>query len=1717
MKTPHIPSCAVALAALAATASSTLAADLQLPRIFGDHMVLQRDKPVRVWGRADKGAPVAVEFAGQTQTAKAADDGAWGVELEPLALCAEGRELKVSSGSNKVAIKDVLVGDVWLGSGQSNMELELGGMERGDIAAFQADYPLIRLMDVPGETSDKPEDDIPGTEWKVCTPATAAGFSAVAFYFARDVHKGTKVPIGMIKSARGGTYPESWQTRESLESLKSPVVDKLLKFFDKRTADWLANPKGDDPRKGGMGLMLPAGCYNHMIHPIEKLAIRGALFYQGENSAVNNGGAGGGIEFAHGYPLTYPAVIRNWRQIFRDPELPFCIIEMAPWGGPGPLTSRDVVDCPSPFVRDVHLQTCLKWPHTGLAVTMDCGKVGDMHPTKKEPVGHRAALWALSQVYHVIPNRGWTGPLYRAMEIKGNKVVIRFHRNGLTLPLGLQNPAGKNDGFIIAGADKVWHVAQAAIVGEMIEVSSDKVPEPAAVRYAWADCQGLVNLLVNADGLPASPFRTDNWVATPIFDQQLLLPAEGARPWADAGPDQMVLTKAKTVMLDGGDSYSPDGGIVKYAWTKLSGPAVGMSGAETRTLTLSAPVQGSYVFRLTVTDKKGNTASDEVTARASDRSLPVANAGKDRMLPYPENSTVLDGSGSEVKLATIASYAWTQVSGPNKADLAGDKSAKASVSGLKEGTHVFRLTIADSLGEKASADVTIKVMPPAVPVIYEPFIGVAGEGLDGRGGMGDAGFSSKWVADKGAVITGGGLSYGNLATAGKALSLKTVATNGTFRTLDASALATRGLLADGAELWFSFLVSEVSNKGNFTGVMLGDSGTDAGNGVGVTFGDVNIPKATLKIGGVKSLSPGHAPYAIWQKNTALVVGKIKWGATGSAPDTVQLYLPGKDLAQPADNPVLVVSGVLDQSKFNVISVGPSPADERDAKIDEIRFGASYYDVVHGADSVAPDVTPPTPNPLQWGAPVPAVSDAIVTLTATKATDTNDVQYYFANTTVADNSHDSGWVDSPVWTDRGLSPNTKYVYQVKARDKSVKQNETGWSPRVSVATTAPDVAPPTPGPLQWAHVPAAVAPTVVTMTAATAKDPSGVEYYFANTTIADGSHDSGWISNTAYVDTGLSANTEYTYTVKARDKSVKQNQTVPAPAAKVRTKPAGLVIYEPFQYNPEADLDGQGGATDAGFAGKWVAEKKGGIVQSAGVSYGNLPVAGKALKWTGRSAARAINTSALMERGLLTDGAELWFSMVVSAKVCVNIPSGSIFLEDTKKQNGNRVGMDFWRYASIKGIMRNAGIDSRSPGGDDVGTAPVLVVGRVMWGLGENAQDIVQIYLPGKDLALPPANPVNAVMAVMDQSNFDSLRIECQGGDGMTIGEIRFGATYADVIGGVSPAAQTAAATKNARYAVREIASARYAPPDMYMKDHCLIRKDGQWHLFAPLGKVGTMWQHEGSEESAEHMVSDDLVHWKLLGTAVSASKREGCFDRLMGGIAPQVIPQRDECLMFYAGWDFKSKTPLDLQGQRSGIGLAKSRDLVKWEKPEEFAKDGLAPKGSDPCVVRDDAQRRWVMYVGRPGAVAVYQNMDDWRKDLTYWEDAGLALTRADLAGGTTDMNPGESPFVMKHPRSGKWIMFVNGGYAVSEDSLKFPRVQPYPFKAGVVLFPKPHDEGQGTFYHADDDGAGFAHEIIEFNGQWYMTGVVGTDGHTRLKFTPIEWTKDSVRSVGEQ
>jgi hypothetical protein len=311
--------------------------------------------------------------------------------------------------------------------------------------------------------------------------------------------------------------------------------------------------------------------------------------------------------------------------------------------------------------------------------------------------------------------------------------------------------------------------------------------------------------------------------------------------------------------------------------------------------------------------------------------------------------------------------------------------------------------------------------------------------------------------------------------------------------------------------------------------------------------------------------------------------------------------------------------------------------------------------------------------------------------------------------------------------------------------------------------------------------------------------------------------------------------------------------------------------------------------------------------------------------------------------------------------------------------------------------------------------------------------------------------------------------------------------------------------------VREIAAVRYAPPGRYMKDHCFVRRDGRWHLFAPLGTIGTSWQDLGSEETAEHMMSTDLVHWQHRGTAVAASRREGYFDKTMGGIAPHVVQHDGRYFMFYSGWSFPSKrsptTPFNHTGYRMSIGLATGRDLEHWEKPAEFAMRGLGVVGDSPCVVHDESHGRWLMYTWT-GNTPVYRSTD-----LLHWSPAGTALTTADMSGVRYTGGWGESQFVMKHPRSGKWMIFLNYGYSMSDNPLKFPSLRPYSFKSGWHQVGRPTGAwDDGTNELADDDGAGFAHEVLEFAGQWYMTGVVGTDGHEKLKFTPIVWTKDSFR-----
>ncbi len=497
-----------------ASQMSLQAAELKLAAIFSDHLVLQRDKPVPVWGWANPGEPVTVSFAGQKQSAVAGPDGKWMVRLDALTANAEGRELLVesSSGNRPLKIRDVLVGEVWLGSGQSNMAMGVKASRNAKEEIAAATLPLIRMFSEESSTEDTPQADGKG-QWAVCSPNTVGTFSATLFYFGREVHQTLQVPIGLIHSSVGGTAIEKWITLDAqvgvpeLKSAlgpihqKTPSLEEFKAEFAKDTAQWEAlvaqakaegqpqpkkplsimkNPEENRKRNGG-----PGGLFNGKIAPLIPYALRGVLWYQGE--ANTNTGKG------QRYQVQLPLLVNDWRKRWGE-ELPFAWVQL-------PNCKREAGD-DWMLVREAQLKT-LRLPNTGMAITVDVGESDDIHPKNKQDVGRRLAYWALGKVY--AQNVAATcGPLPAGHEVRGAEIVIRFtHTDG-----GLQAKDGDLKGFVIAGADRQWHPATARIDGDTVVLSSPQVKQPVAARYAWAadpECN-----LFNGAGLPASPFRSDD-------------------------------------------------------------------------------------------------------------------------------------------------------------------------------------------------------------------------------------------------------------------------------------------------------------------------------------------------------------------------------------------------------------------------------------------------------------------------------------------------------------------------------------------------------------------------------------------------------------------------------------------------------------------------------------------------------------------------------------------------------------------------------------------------------------------------------------------------------------------------------------------------------------------------------------------------------------------------------------------------------------------------------------------------------------------------------------------------------------------------------------------------------------------------------------------------------------------------------------------------------
>ena len=508
--------------------SSGAWAEVRLNPLFCDGAVLQQDANVPVWGTAREGEKVTVQFDGQRATATA-KDGNWWVHLKPHR--AGGPFVLTVTGENTITLNDVLVGEVWICSGQSNMQFALEFDADAATEPAKANHPKIREFNVERRNSVHPLAQVRG-KWSVCSPASAIYFSAVGYYFGRNLHKATGVPIGLIHSSWGATSAQAWTSLGGLE--KEPTLHRYVEQFKELAANFAkasatyprelaicqeACKKWDDEVGGAYNQTLkawraenqklklegkpaipqpapvqprptmplspdgypnnPTVLFNGMIAPLVPYAIKGVIWYQGE------GNAGQSQE----YRTLFPRLIADWREKWGQGDFPFLFVQVAPFQ-----------NLP-PGIREAQLLSWQKTPNTAMVVTTDVGDATDIHPRQKEPVGARLALAARALAYG--EKIEYSGPVFDALNIDGGRAVLRFKHLGS----GLLAKDGELKGFTIAGADKTFVAAKADIQGDTVVVSSAEVRTPVAVRYGWANVPD-VNLF-NKEGLPASPFRTD--------------------------------------------------------------------------------------------------------------------------------------------------------------------------------------------------------------------------------------------------------------------------------------------------------------------------------------------------------------------------------------------------------------------------------------------------------------------------------------------------------------------------------------------------------------------------------------------------------------------------------------------------------------------------------------------------------------------------------------------------------------------------------------------------------------------------------------------------------------------------------------------------------------------------------------------------------------------------------------------------------------------------------------------------------------------------------------------------------------------------------------------------------------------------------------------------------------------------------------------------------
>ena len=517
----------------------SLKAELKLPAIIGDHMVLQQQLANPIWGWDSPGTEVTVQFAGQTKTGRTAADGKWMVKLDPLPVNAKPQTMSIA-GSSKRELKNILVGEVWVCSGQSNMGFTVQSCWDADLEIATANFPNIRLISVPQVGTQEIQDDFKG-QWEPCSPKNVGEFTAVGFFYGRLLHQALNVPVGLIDNAWGGSACEAWIKRDVVEKdarfketierwrkieaeFTQEAFDKQVAAHKEKTAAWLAarreaiknkQPEPPAPPRAPQNQMTgqhrPGNLYAGVLHPIIGYGIKGAIWYQGESNAGR----------AFEYRDLFPLMIQHWRSEWKQGDFPFYWVQLADFKPEQPVPG----DSDWAELREAQTRTMSQLKNTGQAVITDLGEANDIHPKNKRDVAERLARWALVKDYGMkLPYRS---PEFKSVELLPGKALVTVDCFGSGLRTVDVNEA---KGFAVCGENKQWVWADAKLIGaDKIEVSAKSVPKPVAVRYAWSD--NPVCNVFSKDGLPLTPFRTDDF---PLFTKLNSEKAQALQKLAEA-------------------------------------------------------------------------------------------------------------------------------------------------------------------------------------------------------------------------------------------------------------------------------------------------------------------------------------------------------------------------------------------------------------------------------------------------------------------------------------------------------------------------------------------------------------------------------------------------------------------------------------------------------------------------------------------------------------------------------------------------------------------------------------------------------------------------------------------------------------------------------------------------------------------------------------------------------------------------------------------------------------------------------------------------------------------------------------------------------------------------------------------------------------------------------------------------------------------------------